>query len=80
MVVLELKELDVDGCGTDVVSTLTIKDYLTNGEKERVLKSIRKYQEETEDWQTTECFEIAYKQLKEDGYEPTFVDLETISF
>lgn len=79
MILLELRDVDVDGCGTDVNSYIGVNDFLTEGEKERIKKAVNVFKKETDDWSSADLFEVVIEQLHKDGYEVTYLDFESIN-
>lgn len=80
MILLELQEIDVDGCGTDINCFIGVNDFLTEGEKERIKEAVNAFKEETDEWSSDDLFEIVVEQLQKDGYKVTFFDRMSINF
>lgn len=83
MAYIELTDVDVDGCGTDVTVMMEIdSDGLTTGTVDRIQEAISNYKQENEgEWDSDGCFDAAAEQLEKEGYKVKYVlPIETICF
>ena len=75
MTYIEFKDVDVDGCGTDVTAIMEINsDGLTNGTVSRIKDAISYYKRENEEeWDSDGCFNAAAEQLEKEGYKVKYI-------
>ena len=75
MAYIEFKDIDVDGCGTDVTAIMEINsDGLTNGTVGRIKDAISNYKRENEgEWDSDGCFDAAAEQLEKEGYKVKYI-------
>lgn len=75
MTYIELKDVDVDGWGTDITTLIQVDtDGLTNGTIERIKNAINNCIEENmENWGSDDCCAAAIEQLEKEGYKAKYV-------
>ena len=83
MAYLELRDVDVDGCGTDVTAILEVdEDHITRGMVSRITNAINDYKRKNNgEYDSNTCFEVAYEVMKADGYKVRYIIPEaTVEF
>lgn len=74
--IIKFTDVNVDGCGTDVVVLARVyRNDITVGTIDRVKTAICNYKNENEgEWDTDGCLDAAKEQLETEGYEVHFIN------